>query len=60
MITKIVLWYLKRLLKQTNFEEECIEIHQETIQDADRVWQYYRKNKEALKTVVEYVEYLNR
>ena len=54
------MWYLKKLLKQTSFEEECIEMHQDTTHDADRVWQYYRKNKEALKTVMEYIEYLNR
>ena len=55
MITKIVLWYLKRLVKQTAFEEECIEMHQEKTNDADRVWQYYRKNKEALETVIDYI-----
>lgn len=60
MIAKIALWYLKRLLKQTSFEEECIEMHQDTTHDADRVWQYYRKNKEALKAVIEYIEYWNR
>ncbi len=60
MIHKFVMWYLKKLLKQTSFEEECIEMHQDTTHDADRVWQYYRKNKEALKTVMEYIEYLNR
>jgi hypothetical protein len=60
MITKIVLWYLKKLLRQTAFEEECIEMHQETTHDTDRVWHYYRKNKEALKTVIGYIDYLNR
>lgn len=60
MIVKIVLWYLKRLLRQTDFEEECIEMHQETTNDADRVWQYYRKNKESLKSVIDYINYLNR
>ena len=60
MITKIVLWYLKRLVKQTAFEEECIEMHQEETDDADRVWQYYRKNKEALKAVIDYIDYINR
>ena len=60
MLTKIVLRYLKRLVKQTAFEEECIEMHQEETNDADKAWQYYRKNKEALKAVIDYINYLNR
>ena len=59
MLVKIVLWYLKNLGKKTAFEEECLEMHQKTIKDADRAWKYYRKNKEALRSVIDYINYLN-
>lgn len=60
MLKKVVIWYLKRLEKQTDFELVSIEMSQDNIKDANRVWNYYRENKEALKKTIDYIHYLNR
>ena len=60
MLKKVVIWYLKRLEKQTDSELVSIEVSQDNIKDANRVWNYYRENKEALKKTIDYIHYLNR
>ncbi|MFL2116266.1 hypothetical protein ACEN4P_01390 [Marinilactibacillus psychrotolerans] len=60
MLNKVVIWYLKHLEKQTGFGLESIEMAQDSIKDANRVWNYYRENKEALKKSIDYIHYLDR
>lgn len=58
MIKLIVIKYLKNLVNKLGFEEECLEIHQDTIDNVNEVWQQKRETKESIKKVIKYLEYL--
>lgn len=60
MLNKVVIWYLKSLVKKTGLELESIEMSQDNIKDANRVWNYYHENREAIRKSIDYIHYLNR
>lgn len=52
MIRKVTLWYLKRMLIQSKFEEESLEINADLIDNVNEIWQNQREISNAIKLVI--------
>ena len=52
MVNKFVSVYLKRMLNDSQHQEESLEINADLIPDANAKWQKQREQAEALKTVL--------
>lgn len=56
MLKKIALHYLKKQIQKLSLEEECLEIHQENVENVDFIWQKTRQEKITLKQAIDIIE----
>ena len=52
MVKKLITWYLRKMLRQSQFEEESLEMFADTTENVNEIWQKQRVVSNAIKTVL--------